>query len=209
MSEQLRVTLRESRGKHRNRRLRAGGQIPAVLYGHGQETVSLAVTADAFAAALRHGAQVVNLVGDVTEQALIREIQWDFKGVEALHADFYRVSQEERVEVEVPLQLRGMAPGTRLGGVVAQLLHALPLECPVMAIPEKLEVNINELEIGDAIHVKDLELPHGAVPLVPADEIIVQCTEAIEELPEEEEAAAEPELIGRDREEEETEEGQD
>ena len=205
MAEQLLVQNREEHGKRRNRRMRKSGAIPAVLYGHGEAPVSLAVAADAFDAVLRHGARMVALTGAVEESALIREIQWDTWGGEVLHVDFTRVSAHEKVEVRVALELRGEAPGVRDGGSVEQLLHDVAIVCPAAKVPEKIEINVNALKIGDSITVADVELPRGATVLAAPEEVVVQCVEPVE-IPEEEEMAeaAEPEVIGEKKAEEES-----
>lgn len=199
MAELLHVQLREGRGKHRTRRLRAAGAVPAVLYGHGQETVCLSVPTDQLDAAIRHGTRLVNLGGAVNEQAFIRELQWDTWGVQVLHVDFTRVSAHERVEVQVPVELRGEAPGMKEGGAVEHLVHEIQLQCEAGDIPDKLSVNINQLELRGSITAGQLALPGTSTILCDPDTVIVQCVEPAA-VPEEEVAApeeAEPEVIGR------------
>jgi large subunit ribosomal protein L25 len=208
MAELLQVELRDSRGKRNARRNRRDGKLPAVLYGHGLETVSLLVPAERFDAAVRHGARLVKLAGAVEDQAFIREIQWDTWGLHALHVDFTRVSEHEKVEVQVTVEVRGEAPGVKAGGVVKQHVHVLAIECEATAIPDKLFVNINHLELEQAITIAQLELPAGIVVLDDPENTVVECVEPVE-IEEEAPAAAEaePEVIGRKKEEgEETEE---
>ena len=205
MAEVLNVQLREMRGKRNARRLRNAGSTPAVLYGHGQETISLAVPAGQLESAVRHGSRLVMLTGQIREQAFIRDVQWDTWGTHVLHVDFTRVSEHEKVEVEVQVELRGEAPGVRGGGVVEQLLHHVELECEATSIPDRLHVNINRLNLGEAITVADLEIPQNATVLRDAEQVVVQCVEPVV-APEEEIGAgeeAEPEVIGRKPEEEE------
>ena len=112
MSEEvLEVQIRDSRGTRNARRLRQAGSVPAVLYGHGQETVNLSVSSEQFVAAIRHGSRVVALAGAVDQTALIRDVQWDTFGIEVLHVDFARVSASELVTTMVQVELRGEAPG--------------------------------------------------------------------------------------------------
>ncbi len=198
MAEELKVELRNSRGKLNNRRLRRGGMVPAVLYGHGLENVSLAVPSSQLDAALRHGSRLVSLTGGVQESAFIRDLQWDTWGTHVLHVDFTRISLHEKVEVQVPLELRGEAPGVREGGVVEQLVHEVHIECPAGSIPEKLTVNINSLKLGENILMSALELPADAKFLEDTEAIVVQCVVPAV-LPEEaaaEAAPGEPEVIG-------------
>ena len=204
MTDQLKVELRESRGKHRTRRLRKSGSIPAVLYGHKEETVSLAVPTAAFEAAIRHGSRMVDLTGAVNESALISEVQWDTFGTEVLHVDFTRVRKDERVEAELPVELRGEAPGSREGGRVEQVVYEVLIECPAVDLPENLPLSINSLKLGESLTAAQIKLPASAKLLTPADTVVVHCTHAVVE--EEEEIAApgegaEPEVIGRKEEE--------
>ncbi len=197
-AEVLNVQVREDRGKRNARRMRAAGQIPAVVYGHGQETVSLAVRSGEVAAALRHGAKLVRLAGGVNDSAVIHEVQWDTFGSQVLHLDFARVSTDESIETTVVLECRGDAPGTHSGGVLEQPVHELMIECPVTKIPEKISINVNTLELNDTITAGELELPSGAKLLIDPSTVVVQCAERAEVVEEEEGAEpAEPEVIGR------------
>jgi large subunit ribosomal protein L25 len=208
MAEVLNVKVRKETGKRPVRRLRREGSIPAVLYGHGEQTLSLAIPQTEVSAAVRHGSRLVELKGELTEKAFIRDLQWDTFGLEVVHMDLARISEHERVKVQVVVELRGEAPGVKEGGVVQHLLHELSIECPVSAIPDKLTVRINGLNKGDEIKVSDVSVPEGFKVLTPADEIVVQCVEPVE-APEEGAVpmeGAEPEVIGRKAEDEEEEE---
>ncbi len=204
MSDQLEVAVRKESGKLRNRRMRLAGKLPAVLYGHGEETLSLSISAEQLESSLRHGAQVVDLKGDAKGQALLQDIQWDTFQQHILHVDLLRVDASDRVTVEIPLNLHGIAPGESEGGVVETLFHEIEIETSPSQIPEHLEVNINELHLGDALKVSDIEgLPSSAKVLLESDTTVVQCVEKTVE-PEEDEVAEggiEPEVIGKDGEE--------
>jgi large subunit ribosomal protein L25 len=203
MSETLEVESRELRGKRNNRRLRASGRIPAILYGHGKEPVSLAVPAEQFDAMVRQGSRMVALAGAVNESAFIRECQWDTWGNHVVHVDFTRISAHEKVQVQVSIELRGEAPGVKAGGVVKQLIHELEMECEAGNIPEKLTVSVNELELNGSITVGQLELPSGATALVDAAKDIVQCAEVTEQLDEDADMGeVEPEVIGKKKDDE-------
>jgi large subunit ribosomal protein L25 len=192
---------RKDRGSRKARQLRKRGQLPAVLYGHKEETLSLSLSNDEFTKALRHGARVVDLKTDgKTEKALIREVQWDHLGHDILHVDFARVSADERIVIEVRLELRGIAPGVTAGGVLDQPLHTIEVECPAMNTPESIRVTLSELQLGQSIHVRDLKLPEGVVAKTDPDAIVVHVTLPEVEVaatPEAVAASAEPEVIGR------------
>ncbi len=206
-AQTLTVQIRDSFGKRRNRRLRNDGKVPAVLYGHKQAVQSLFIAADELEAVVRHGNRFVQLGGDVTDQAFIKEVQWNTWGNQILHVDFSRVSATEKIHVTVAIELRGEAPGTKEGGVVKHVLHSIELECAAAAVPEKLEVNINHLGFNQLIHVSDLELPAGAVALVDPSTLVVSCALPVEVAETEAvEGDNEPEVIGRKKAEEDTEE---
>ncbi len=135
------------------------------------------------------------------QKALLRDVQWDPLGNDVLHADFYRVSADEKITLEVRVELRGTAPGVTAGGVLVQPIHSLTVECLVVAIPESIRVSLTELQLNQAIHVRELKLPEGVKVTNDPEAIVVQVSQKIVE----EEAAAaapaaegaEPEVIGR------------
>jgi large subunit ribosomal protein L25 len=200
----LTITKREGRGTKAAVRLRKQGRIPAVVYGHGEGTVSVSLDHDELTAAIRHGARVVDLKGDgaAVQKAQVMEVQWDHLGHEILHADFRRVSADERITVTVPIELRGTAPGVSGGGVLDQPLHTLEIECPAVSVPDSIRVTIAELQIGAAIHVRELTLPPDVKALTDPDAVVVHVTtprveaEAPAAAPAAE-GAAEPEIVGR------------
>ena len=98
-------------------------------------------------------------LGDSTETVLIRDVQWDHLGKEILHLDFSRVSAEEVIETEVPLELRGQAAGIANGGILEQVVHRLSINCRAGAIPDSIKVDVSHLQIDEGIHVRDLILP--------------------------------------------------
>jgi len=193
---------RGTSGTHEARRMRKQGLIPAVVYGHKEATLSLTVNRDELYKVVRRGIRVVDLqAAGKTEKALIREVQWDHLGHDIMHVDFARVAADERIKIEVRIELRGTAVGVTAGGVLDQPIHSLEIECLAIAVPDSIRVAIAELQIGMSIHVKDLKLPEGVTTAVDPDAIVVQVA-----APKIEEAApvvapvaeqAEPEVIGR------------
>lgn len=165
---------REGRGSREAAKLRKLEKVPAVVYGHKEETLSISVQQDTLMSAIRHNARVVDLsVGGKTEKAQIVEVQWDYLGKEILHVDFKRVSADERIIQQVPIEIRGVAPGVSEGGRLDQPLHLLKIECPALNIPTSIRVNIGELHLEGAIHVRDLKLPDGVKALAEGDAIVI------------------------------------
>lgn len=200
VSSTLEAQARQDRGSQTARRLRRQGLIPAVIYGHKEEVLSVALNNDDMHRLLRQHQRIVDLkCGGKTEKCLIQEIQWDPLGKEIHHVDFKRVSADEKLHVTVPLQIRGHAAGVHAGGVLNQPVHELEVECLATAIPENIRVNVEKLQIGQAIHLKDLQLPPGVKALGDPDEVIVQVAKKVEEAAAEpiEAGPAEPEVITR------------
>ena len=208
MAEQLQTEIRDDRGTKNARRLRQSGKTPAILYGHGKENVAIAIDSSSLEAILRRGQRLIELAGAVNENAFVRDVQWDTYGVNLLHMDLTRVREDDTVEIDVSIELRGTAPGVSSGGVVNQAIYSITLECPVMEIPEKLEVNINELQLDEVITVADIDIPANCTLITDPVTLAVQCILRMEEEDEvegddvegaedgEQIVSAEPELIG-------------
>ena len=109
-SETITVSKRDLVGSNAVKRLRAQGQVPAILYGHGEANINLSVSADAIQGVIKHGTKLLALVGDVADMAILRQVQWDTYGVDVLHVDLHRVSASETVEVTLPVRLHGERP---------------------------------------------------------------------------------------------------
>ena len=196
MIETIEVTKRDAVGSWAVRKLRGQGLVPAILYGHGEENVCLAVKRETVAGLIRHGSRVVSLTGAINETALLRDVQWDTFGSDVIHLDFARVSNTERVEVTLPVHIHGEANG----GAGAQLIvvtHEVTVECPAASIPEHLSVDVSGLKRDGAIHVSDLKLPEDMVAITPANIVIVhfESPTSAEDL-QPAGGPAEPELIG-------------
>lgn len=212
----LEVQERKSSGTHAAKQLRKKGLVPAVIYGHKEETASLAVPGDVLYKAIRQGVRIFDVtVGGAMQKALLRDVQWDAFGQDVLHADFYRVSADETITLEVKVELRGTAPGVTVGGgVLVQQIHSLSVECLIVNIPESIRIPVGELQLDQAIHVRDLKLPEGVKVKNDPETIVVQVSKKIEEVVAPVVAAptaegAEPEVIGRTKEDEAEEEEKD
>ena len=165
----------QEQGTRAARRLRKQGQVPAVVYGHGEGTVAITVHGEELTRAIRHGARIIDLKqGAGVQRALIKDLQWDPLGHDILHVDFARVSKDEKIELPVRIELRGTAPGATAGGIMVQPLHELTVECLPDSIPDSIRVNIGAMQIGDVLHVRELTLPPGVVVKEDPDAVVVQ-----------------------------------
>lgn len=209
----LKASPRGETGTRAARRLREDGKVPAVIYGHGKDTVSVTLAEHEVELAVLHGERLLEIDLDgAIENVLTKDVQYDAFGNDILHVDLTRVDLNERVEVTVPVVLRGTPAGLADNGVLQQAVNEIRIECLVTAIPEDVRVSVNELNVGDALHVRDLPLPEGATLLDDPDALLCNVIVIAEEVeaPEEEEGqTAEPEVLGEKKEDETPGEGED
>jgi large subunit ribosomal protein L25 len=199
-TESITVSRRDATGSNASKRLRATGQIPAILYGHGQENVNLSVRSDALHSVVKHGTKLLSLTGDVSDSAILRHVQWDTYSAQILHVDLYRVSATESVEVTLPIHLHGEAPGIGEGGQMVFQTHELTILCPVSKIPDYLEVHLGNLHLGQSIHASEVNLPEGASMVSSGSRIVVQIVKPTEVTDEQlSGGGAEPELIRKEK----------
>lgn len=193
----LKVQPRDGRGSRKASKLRKQGLLPAVIYGHKEEVVSVAVSYEEFDRAIRvHHARVFTVqVNGKPETVLIRELQWDHLGKEMVHVDLWRVSKDERVKVVIPVKLKNI-PKSMGGGVLDQPLHQLHIECSPTSIPDDITIDITNLTLGNPIHIRELNLPEGVKVLESPEMVVVQIKLAgLEPTAVGEPGAAEPEVL--------------
>lgn len=164
----LNTNIRTSRGNGAARVLRSRGQIPGVLYGPGTEPVLLSVSTLALEQVLKKstaGEVLVNLTienGDTTNRtAMIREMQTHPVSRKFLHVDFYEIAMDRKLRVGVPVVTKGKSKGVELGGILQIVRREIELLCLPLEIPDSIELDITDLDIGDAIHVQDIPLKEG------------------------------------------------
>lgn len=197
----LNASKRERLGTAECRRLRREGQVPGNLYGHGEGAVSFKIDHESLYKIVHEGHVAIDIEMDgKTEKAVFKEVQWDTFGRQIVHVDLIRVDPNERVDVEVPITVRGTAPGVSEGGILDTHMHTIVVNCPVFKIPSSIVVRVGSLHLHDAIRVSDLQLEAGVEPQADADEVVVQVVEPRRQVEEEEgdevEAGTEPELVG-------------
>ncbi len=166
---------RTGKGSRAAARLRQEGLVPTNLYGHGQESTPLSVSQDVVRPLVYSGHKLVEIHCDgKVETALVREVQWDAFSKTITHVDFMRIDVNERVHTVVPVQLRGTAPGVLLGGILEQPVHSLHIEASAADVPDSIVIKIDQLQLGQSIHVRDLtDLPEGVTIKGAADQVIV------------------------------------
>jgi len=175
--KKLNANLRDGGGKGSARKLRARGQVPAILYGHGMEPVKVAVDDRDLYHVLHTDAGsnvLVDLhVGKEQHLAMPREIQRNHIRGQFLHIDFLVVRRDEKITVDVPVHLTGESHGVKEGGVVEHHLWDLKVECLPTNVPQSIEADISALGIGDTLSVAQIQVPSGVTVLTPLEETIV------------------------------------
>ena len=201
----LTITSRETLGTRHSRRLREQGLVPGIIYGHGEPNTPVSIRSHDIEVVVQHGEQLIRAELDGREENfLIKDVQYDYLGQHILHVDLTRVRLDERVEVTVPIVLRGTAVGVENeDGVLAQHLTQLTIECVVTEIPDELRVAVTELHVNESLRVADLDLPEGVKAMEDPETMVASVTVVAEEevAPAAEAAEAEPELIGEEKEE--------
>jgi len=179
----LGVELREGRGKGVSRKLRAAGRIPGICYRRNAESIAVSLDPNELDRLLRKASSGINTLIDLTvagggdfdgRQVLIKELQRNPISGAYLHADLYAVDLKQTIHISIPVQLKGSAIGVTLGGgILDHATRELDVECLPDAIPEEFAVDVSELEIGQSIHVRDIEVLEGVEILNDRDVSIV------------------------------------
>src|SRR5436853_1916273 len=208
----LKAEPRASVGRSAVRKLKARGVIPAIIYGGKDKPQPLQVSARDINAMMSHasGENVLvelEIAGEKSNRtALVQEVQHSPVSGDILHIDFHAISMDETIQAEVPLEPTGIPTGVKnFGGLLEQSLRALTIECLPRDLPDRITVDVSQLNIGDSIHVRDIQLPSGVTAKVPVDLTAFSVmAPVVEEEPvavEAEAAAAGPEVITEKKEE--------
>jgi len=211
MAKQAKLTAerRTAIGRSAVRKLKASGSIPAVIYGSKDKPEALQVSKRDINALLSHAAGeniLVELdIAGKSHLALVQEVQHAPVGGAVLHIDFHAVSQDEVIQADVPLEPVGTANGVKnMGGLLEQNLRSLAIECLPRDLPDVLRVDVSALDIGDSIHVREIQLPAGVTtriqPELTAFSVLAPTVEE-EPVAATAEAAAGPEVITAKKEE--------
>src|ERR1700677_2783671 len=172
-SAQVTAKSRSELGTRANRRLRESGVLPGVIYGHKEAIVPVSLPRKEVVDHLNHGAHLFDLALDgKSEKVLVKEVQFDHLGMEVIHVDFARVSLDEKVKVNVPVELKGTPKGEADGGVLQQIINTLEVECLVTEIPDAIRYVVSDMALNDVVHIRDLKLPSGVKALQEGDLIV-------------------------------------
>ena len=196
---ELTATMRTSAGNSPSRALRREGNVPAVLYGPGSESVLLSISSLDLEHALKKASvsQIIFNLGIQNAQtgsrtAMIRELQIHPMSRKFLHVDFYEISKDRKITVNVPVVVKGKAKGIEEGGMLQIIEREIEVLCLPFEVPESIQIDITDLGIGDSIHVKDLKVAENVE--IPADNnytiLTILSTKSDEKAPGEESGVA-------------------
>jgi large subunit ribosomal protein L25 len=184
---------REASGSAEARRVRRAGRIPGVIYGHSGESVAIDLDAGEFAGGIKGISEStivkVNVDGRGYD-AFVKDTQRNMVSGGILHVDFYEIDTNQILRAWVPLQITGNPLGVRNGGIFESPLHEIEVECLPKDLPERIGVDVSNLDVNQSIHVRDLSLGEGVRLISGADQVIAlvkfakaEETAAVEEAP--------------------------
>jgi large subunit ribosomal protein L25 len=172
----LSVEPRDARGRTEVRKLRADGLLPGVIYGAGIEPVALAVPrSDLLRVLHQHGAHplvTVKVNGGRDYLALVKDLQIDHVKQVALHVDFHRVQEDKPVQTEVEVTIVGTAAGVKLGGILEVQLRMVAIEALPRDLPEHIEFDVSDMEIGSTARISELKAPSGVTILTDPEQTL-------------------------------------
>jgi large subunit ribosomal protein L25 len=205
-SGNIRAEARSIPGSRASRRIRNAGSVPAVIYGHQQDPLHVAVPGRDFANLLKSKVHLfkLELDGKKPEQAIIKDVQYDPFGQQIMHIDFLRVDINEAVEVRVQIEFVGHPKGATEGGILEQFITNVPVRCTPDRIPDSVSVRVDHLGLHESVRMKEIQLPEGVALAGDPEVVICSCVEryvapvavAVEE------AVAEPATVGAEGKEE-------
>ncbi len=204
----LNAETRERTGSRYSKRLRDAGKLPAIVYGHGETPVPITLDHKEAMTHFAKGEKVFSMtVAGKNENVLLKDLGYDYLGNNIVHADFARVDLDERVDVKASLNFVGNAAGLKkAGAILMKPITELELNCTVTNLPDEIEVDISDLDVGGSIHAGEIKLPKPTMKLLTdPDAVVVQIVVQAEEAAEGEgaEVSAEggqPEVIGEKKE---------
>ena len=177
----LKIESRTDSGSGSSKRLRREGKIPTVVYGHNKEPKHYSVEEKEWRSVVKKGdAHIIKVVIDnakTTVTALIKEVQYDFLNGRTLHIDLQEVNMNEKITASVAIHPVGKAIGLKVGGVLDQVIHEIEVICLPNDLPESIEVDVSELELNDALHIKEIVFPENVKTHEDPDQVVFHVVE--------------------------------
>lgn len=196
----LNAELRSERGKNATYRLRQEGFIPAVIYSHGESEAIKIKKNDFFTVFKGHISEsllvdvnIINKKKDDSHQVFVKDYQLDPVTNELVHIDFYKITAGEKIHTKVPIEIIGKSEGEKRGGILEIVERELEIECLPREMPEKIEIDVTNVNMGESIHIEDIETT-GSLKFLSDEKRVVVTVLAPKAHVEEEEVAEEEEI---------------
>lgn len=179
MSVVLDVIARETSGTGNAREARRNGVVPGVIYGGDQDAVSIGVKFNAVLKAINSGQFLSNMVelnyDGKPQKVITKDVQFHPVTDQPMHLDFYRVTDKTIIDVNVSAVFVGedVSPGMKEGGALNVVRYSIEIKCPAGSIPDNIEVDISNMEIGDSIHLSEVKLPAGVKPGIAGRDVTI------------------------------------
>lgn len=187
---EIQVEARDVGSKRQARRLRREGKIPGVLYGPKTPPISVELNKREFSSRVAglEGSHLVRLKSEsaalAAKVALVKEMQYHPITGDVIHTDLYEVDLTAKIQVQVPLHFVGKAVGVVRGGILQPIVREIEVECLPMDIPQFFNVEVSALDIGDAVHIEELQIPEGVTAIYETDFALVTVVPpSVEEAP--------------------------
>ena len=168
----MRAEVRTETGKNASHRVRDKGAVPAILYGGQEAPQPISVNEREFTKHYSAGTLLSTLfmldIGGEKTRVIPREVEIDPVSDRPIHVDFFRLAEGARIALDIPVRFRGQekSPGLKKGGVLNIVRHTVELYCPADNIPNSIEADLSEYNIGDSLHISAFALPEGVQPVI-------------------------------------------
>lgn len=176
-TQTLKAEPRKRTGSGVLNQMRREGYVPSVIYGGGTENRNVKVSEKSFRDLLAHSVSeniVVNLEmeGGVNQTAFLKDVQHNALTGRVLHIDFLAIDEKTEITAQLPVEMVGEAPGEKAGGLLELQLHTVEVRCLSKDLPEQIVVQVDQLEVGDAVHIGEVAWPTGVIPTLGADVVV-------------------------------------
>lgn len=179
----LKAATRKRTGSGVLKQMRRDGELPSVVYGKGSENINIKVSTKALTDMLAHSSSTSILIdleidGGEPQTAFLQSTQKNPLSGHLVHADFLAVTKGMKISATIPVEVHGEPIGVKSGGIIEQLIRDLEISCSPKDLPERIEANIEHLEVGDSITIGDLDIPDGVEPTLASDVLVAIVNES-------------------------------
>ena len=182
-TQSLKATTRKRTGSGVLKQMRRDGDLPSVVYGKGTENLNIKVSTKELTDMLASSASESILIdleidGGPPQAAFLQSTQHNPLSGKLVHADFLAVTEGMKISASIPVEVHGEPVGVKAGGILEQLIRDLDISCSPKDLPEIITANIEHLEVGDSIAIKDLDIPEGVEPVLASDVLVAIVNES-------------------------------